>query len=295
MRGSCLLLLATAASAADDFTVTLRHIALAGPGGMRVSWRTQNTSTSACTYGLSSASLNLTAVGAAAAVNYMPGHGYHHTVKLTGLAPSTTYFYRCGNASNPSGLSPIASFKSAPPAAAPGGSFAALVFGDMGWLGSKERGSPIPVGGLDANWSATLSRELMETGRKEGSYDLVFHVGDIGYQDDAFGYLDSLLNFTYEPSLDGYMAWLENVTAAIPYHVVVGNHESECHSPACLLDLDGLGLYLNNFTAYNARWAMPSLESGGVMNMWWVGKGDNAEKDIRQFSTHLIASHLGAL
>jgi hypothetical protein len=30
-----------------------------------------------------------------------------------------------------------------------------------------------------------------------------------------------------------------------------------------------VGHSLNNFSAYNARFAMPSLESGGVMNMWY--------------------------
>jgi len=139
----------------------------------------------------------------------------------------------------------------------------------MGWESSAERGSPIPVGGLDANWSATLSRELMETLKNQGAFDLAWIVGDIAYADDSFGYLDNLLNFTYEEAYDGFMDWMSNVTSVIPYHVTVGNHESECHSPACIIDLDGLGKYLNNFTAYNARWAMPSVESNGVLNMWY--------------------------
>ena len=50
--------------------------------------------------------------------------------------------------------------------------------------------------------------------------------------------------------------------------VSVGNHESECHSPACILDVNDLGLHLNNFSAFNSRWAMPWQESQGVLNMW---------------------------
>ena len=107
-------------------------------------------------------------------------------------------------------------------------------------------------------------------------------------------YLDVLLNFTYEEAYDGYMEWLENVTSTTPYMVAVsngvrvgrgwgvgrnahvplhcgtrctlflvlptklqvGNHESECHSPACILDAPALGEKLNNFTAYNVS---PSL------------------------------------
>jgi hypothetical protein len=45
--------------------------------------------------------------------------------------------------------------------------------------------------------------------------------------------------------------------------------ESECHSPYCILNLDTTGLKLNNFSAYNARWHMPSPESGGVLSMWY--------------------------
>jgi exo-beta-1,3-glucanase (GH17 family) len=30
-----------------------------------------------------------------------------------------------------------------------------------------------------------------------------------------------------------------------------------------------LGIPLSNFTAYNARWKMPSAESGGVESMWY--------------------------
>lgn len=37
----------------------------------------------------------------------------------------------------------------------------------------------------------------------------------------------------------------------------------------CILKREELGLPLSNFTAYNARWAMPAEESGGKMNMWY--------------------------
>lgn len=44
------------------------------------------------------------------------------------------------------------------------------------------------------------------------------------------------------------------------------NHEADCHDPACILDKDKREK-LSNFTAYNGRFRMPSLESGGVLNM----------------------------
>eukprot|EP00439_Symbiodinium_sp_Y106_P054958 s578_g7.t1 len=52
----------------------------------------------------------------------------------------------------------------------------------------------------------------------------------------------------------------------MPYMVSPGNHESECHSPACLLD-PFLGRSLMNFTAFNHRWHMPSKTRRA--NMWY--------------------------
>ena len=115
---------------------------------------------------------------------YLAGYGYHHVVRLGGLSPATKYDYQCGNASATDGLSAVHTFTSTKP---PGQTSTSLIFGDMGWESSAERGSPLPVGGLETNWSATLSRELMERLNIQGAYDLVWHVGDIGYADDSFG------------------------------------------------------------------------------------------------------------
>eukprot|EP00493_Phyllostaurus_siculus_P017204 UN17467 len=74
--------------------------------------------------------------------------------------------------------------------------------------------------------------------------------------------------FEYERAYNGYMTWMSELTSKIPYHVSPGNHESECHSPACFLRPE-LGRKLSNFTAYNHRWRMPSNESNGNSNMWY--------------------------
>ena len=210
-----LVLCALASAAALDVTPQQFHIAFAGLGGMRVSYKTQNDTSSLCVYGLQPANLNQSATGTSK--SYMPDHGFHHTVKLTGLVPGSKYYYMCGDAATKSA---VFSFVAAP-APAPGGTVRALVFGDMGYLGSKERGATIGIGGLETNWSATLSRELMEAGKINQTYDVVFHTGDIGYQDDSFGYADALLNFTYESTLDGYMGWLQNVSASIPCELYI--------------------------------------------------------------------------
>ncbi|KAG3170002.1 hypothetical protein PI124_g4670 [Phytophthora idaei] len=56
--------------------------------------------------------------------------------------------------------------------------------------------------------------------------------------------------------------------SSVPYMVLVGNHEAECHSPACQIS-PTKPKALGNYTAYNARFKMPSKEVGGKLNMWY--------------------------
>jgi hypothetical protein len=87
--------------------------------------------------------------------------------------------------------------------------------------------------------------------------------------DDAFCHKQELIHFDYEDIYNGWVNWFQNISSAMPLHVTVGNHESECHSPSCVLHYERYGKTRSNFTAYNQRWAMPSPESGGVANMWY--------------------------
>jgi len=61
---------------------------------------------------------------------------------------------------------------------------------------------------------------------------------------------------------------MEKIFNAKPYMVSPGNHEAECHSPNCVANRNHME-NLRNFSAYNARWHMPSSESGGVLSMWY--------------------------
>eukprot|EP00419_Tripos_fusus_P072868 CAMPEP_0172881544 /NCGR_PEP_ID=MMETSP1075-20121228/117750_1 /TAXON_ID=2916 /ORGANISM="Ceratium fusus, Strain PA161109" /LENGTH=424 /DNA_ID=CAMNT_0013734005 /DNA_START=252 /DNA_END=1526 /DNA_ORIENTATION=+ len=181
-------------------------------------------------------------------VQYLPnqgGHGWHHTAKLEGLKPGTAYQYRivCDGVT-----SRYRTFRTAD-AGRSEATF--LVLGDMGFSDNGE---------------AVASRMRMEA--LKASADVVLHAGDVGYADDSFLHFPCTGEFCYEAVYDGYMEWIENVTDGKPYMVAVGNHESECHSPACQAS-SGIKKSLSNFSAYNARWAMPSKESGGVANMWY--------------------------
>jgi len=65
------------------------------------------------------------------------------------------------------------------------------------------------------------------------------------------------------------MGWMQPTAQQLPYMVLPGNHEAQCHSGPCLVEEDQRGERLTNFTAFNHRFRMPSPESGGVMNMWY--------------------------
>ena len=125
------------------------------------------------------------------------------------------------------------------------------------------------IDGLVDSWSAQFSRNRLAALQEAGSIDFVWHLGDVGYADDSFAH--SPLDLSYETAYNGFQDWMQNLSARCPYMVSPGNHESECHSPECLTHIDSIGKPLANFTAYNARWHMPSLESGARarQSMWY--------------------------
>jgi acid phosphatase type 7 len=225
------------------------HIAFAGDSGMSVSWATKGpTDTSTVKYGMDADKLTLLAKGAQKTYY---GNEYHHHVELLQLSPGTLYFYSCGDEAQ--GFSTIRSFKA--PAQAMDKAFQTgqphkiSVFGDWGY-GEKAH--------------AVETRTALESIKKE--VEFVWHVGDLSYADDAF--LHYPLHFKYEEIYDNWMNWIENISDSMAYMVAPGNHESECHSPECLLH-SSRRKALQNFSAYEARWSMPSQHSGGNTNMWY--------------------------
>ena len=142
------------------------HIATAGTSGMRVSFKTNTSTPLSCSFGSSASSLNLTAVSEAPR-SYFPLGGFYHHVLLPNISSSPETFYSCAG-------SPTFSFR-APPA--PGQDFTMAILADWGYLGSKERGPSLPLGGLHANWTATLTRELLESLASSGNISAVLIPG----------------------------------------------------------------------------------------------------------------------
>jgi acid phosphatase type 7 len=263
------LLGASVASAKQDSAVPEQmHLAIGGPNEFVAAWYTKDEkASSTCVYGLSPDDMSMSST-AGKSVTYLEDWGTHHRATMTDLLPESTYYYQCGDAEK--GMSKTFSFKTLPKE----GNSAPLRFGilgDMGWLDSVQR--PMRKLGditMEGNWSAVFSRNLMEQWKDNGEVDMFYHVGDVGYADDAvFHSLATAVQFEYEDAYNGYMNWIENVTATMPYHVCPGNHESECHDPRCIIQFKKYGKPLSNFTAYNSRWVMPSESSGGVASMWF--------------------------
>jgi hypothetical protein len=101
---------------------------------------------------------------------------------------------------------------------------------------------------------------------KEREIDLVIHLGDIAGADAA--YLDFPFSFRYEDYWDEFMKSIEPIAAYVPYMVVPGHHDAECHSPICTFSREKLEK-LSNFSAFNSRFKMPSDSSKGAANMWY--------------------------
>ena len=203
------------------------HIAYAGAHDMRVNWVTNVSTSTSCRYGLSPTTMTTTTNGTSH--QYLPVlGGYHHSVKLSPLSAYTVYYYSCGGG-------PTFSFITSPQEGIPA-AFSMPIFGDWGYLDSKTRNPSIPTGGIDKNWSATLTRELLETLNNQNRVDSYWLVGDIAYADDAFAHVGDLLKFDYEDIYDGFVAWNQNISASKPFMVSAGNHGASLQA-LCLLSI----------------------------------------------------------
>ncbi|TMW66874.1 hypothetical protein Poli38472_011990 [Pythium oligandrum] len=175
-------------------------------------------------------------------------YNYHATV--TGLTPHTQYSYRVGSkasADQQSAVTRVTTARSSDDQE----EFDIAIYGDMG---------------VDDNAQKTFKYVLANL---PGKVDFVFHLGDISYADNA-GLLTPSegVGFFYEETYNKFMDEISPVSSTLPYMVLVGNHEAECHSAVCMLSSSKKD-QLGNYKAFNTRFKMPSKESGGSQNMWY--------------------------
>ncbi|GLD98245.1 hypothetical protein PINS_up006942 [Pythium insidiosum] len=227
------------------------HLAYAGETGtgMTISWATaSNVADSSIWIGSSPTALTLRGDVKVSSTSYYSEGDYtlfqnHATV--TGLTPNTQYYYQVGSSSDASARSEVSFFTTAR-AASDITPFEIGVYGDLGF-GEKGEASTEVINKLTSKWS------------------FVYHVGDIGYADDDFLVPSQALGFYYEKVYNKWMNSMTPLMSKLPYMVTVGNHEAECHSPACQVSSYKRSR-LGNYTAYNARFKMPSRESQGNGN-----------------------------
>ncbi|KAL4151101.1 hypothetical protein PRNP1_010487 [Phytophthora ramorum] len=230
------------------------HLAYAGETagtGMTVSWATyEAVSDSSLWVGSSKDSLTLVDTTVESANYYHDDtyDMYHHHAKVSGLSPHTKYYYKVGSKAQTTYQSDVHSFVTAR-SASDTSTFNVLIYGDAG-------------DGDNSVSTLTYANTLTSD-----DVDLIYHVGDISYADDDYLVATQTAGFFYEEVYNKWMNSLAPVMSTIPYMVLVGNHEAECHSPACQLSQTKKNM-LGNYTAYNARFKMPYDESDGTLNMW---------------------------
>ena len=249
MRSLAAALPLLALSASASASVSQVHVAVAGEAsdGMAISFVTATADDcpeSRVRYGLDEGDLAQGATGRQ--IQYLRSGGWNHHVVLDGLVPDAVYYYSvCGEAR-------VRHFRTVPDASTRELSFA--VWGDLGGAGN----------GLGDHTMAFLKERV-----ESHNVSLLWHAGDVGYADDAFLHRGCVFNFCYEQAYDSFMQDMERVGAdSVPWMVLPGNHEADCHSPACLLSSEYRAA-LSNFSAYSARFRMPSAESGGAANQWY--------------------------
>lgn len=172
--------------------------------------------------------------------------GIIHHVQLTGLKPSTRYFYRCGDPSIHA-MSDIYSFMTMPVSGPKSYPKRIAVVGDLG---------------LTYNTTMTISHLI------SNKPDLVLLIGDVTYANlyltngtgsDCYScsFAQTPIHETYQPRWDYWGRFMQNLVSKVPIMVVEGNHEIEQQADN------------QTFVSYSSRFAFPSKESGSSSTFYY--------------------------
>ncbi|KAK6940526.1 Purple acid phosphatase, N-terminal [Dillenia turbinata] len=172
--------------------------------------------------------------------------GIIHHVRLTGLKPSTVYYYRCGDPSLQA-MSGIFHFKTMPISGPQSYPKRIAIVGDLG---------------LTYNTTATIDHVI------SNKPDLMLLIGDVTYANlyltngtgaDCYSctFSDTPIHETYQPRWDYWGRFMQDLVSKVPIMVVEGNHEIELQAEN------------QSFVAYSSRFAFPSKESGSSSTMYY--------------------------
>lgn len=213
------------------------------PNGMVVGWSSNSTLGGKVQYGTTPA------LGDVAIADSTTDGSFQHFYYslLSNLTVSTKYYYTIND-------DPTLRFFTTAPADGDVASYpyTALHVADMGLISSAP--------------TISLMKQLL------GTYDLVFHCGDISYADDYFQ--PQRQNSSWRTYLSSWIDWqvlMEPITSNVSYMTLPGNHEVTCNEASPMI----CPANQRNYTAYRNRFRMPSLESGALsfhsedaQNMW---------------------------
>ena len=197
------------------------HLALGyTPATMAVSWATYETTSTPSTesvvmWGLSADSLDQKSTGDVRSFTADKGRVFYtHAANMTGLKPSTRYFYKVGDATN--GFSEVFNFKSQADATTLAANLPQLhvIFGDMGAADAFTLCSTCTGKSTVCDKSTCKSAQqdkglISEVGLHPASQgaDMMLHVGDFAYDLDSDGGKVG----------DQFMVNIEQIAAYTPY------------------------------------------------------------------------------
>jgi hypothetical protein len=170
------------------------HLSLAAKdrSQMAVTWVTLNASATVVEYGISPNKLNMRVDGTIDTYTMSGWVGTIHRALMTGLRPSTTYYYRVGDPASSAPWSETFHFTTL----TPGQTVTYAVLADMDFGTASD---------------ATVSDLINLV--NAGTIQAVIHSGDISYADG------------YEPHWDVFFNKIQPIASQIPYMVTPGNHE----------------------------------------------------------------------
>jgi len=173
------------------------------PTSIYISWHSTDTSFTQVRYGSSASSLTSLAQG-----SFLNNSGkIWHTVKLTGLTPAATYYYRCISGADSSVVFP---FRTQPSSQAPGQHVRFVVVGD------SRNNDTIPT------YLPVVCENILQTlVAKYGndwynSVNMVMHTGDVVWSGSDIN--------RFEPE---YFNPISILSCSVPFMVSIGNHEHE--------------------------------------------------------------------
>lgn len=194
---------------ADLTTPVQQRLAIDGPNSMSIGWNTFKKLEKSCvSYGLSSTQLLLDACSTSS-VTYPSSRTWSNAVTITGLEPSTVYYYKINstNSTVEHFLSPRSVGQ-----ATPFNMSVVIdlgVYGENGYTTTKRDAIPQIQPELNHSTIGALARTVDQ-------YEFVLHPGDFAYADDWFETFSNLLDGknAYEAILEVCLSLVHNLPLA---------------------------------------------------------------------------------